>query len=69
MSFYPAFITFKYPEKIRINLDEVRVTPWNAEKDSQRDEAVKIDIPGQEEEVKEVPPTEEEDTGRDVCSF
>ena len=45
----------------------MRTTPWNADREVPRDEDVKIDIPGQEEEVQQVP--QAEDTDRDRRRF
>ena len=45
-------------------MDGGKATAWNVGKEGQRDEDIKIEVPGQEEEVKEVPPAEEEDRGR-----
>ena len=45
---------------IRAKLDLVRTTPWNATDGTQRDEDIKVQIPGQEEEVKDVPKAEEQ---------
>ena len=42
----------------REKLDEVTTTPWNAGQDHQRDEDIKIEVPGQEEEVRKMPATE-----------
>ena len=43
----------------RSKLDAVRTTPWNATDNTRRDEDIKVQIPGQEEELKEVPKAEE----------
>ena len=43
----------------RAKLDAVRTTPCNATDNTRRDEDIKVQIPGQEEELKEVPKAEE----------
>ena len=45
----------------RTRLDDVTATPWNVGRDDQRDEDIKIEVPGQEEDVKEVPTADKED--------
>ena len=42
-------------------MDEVKSTPWNVGHEVHRDEDIKIDVPGQEEEVNEVPTASNED--------
>ena len=39
-------------------------TPWNVSGEEIRDEDIKLEVPGQEEEVKDVPAPEEEERGR-----
>ena len=43
----------------RNKLDKIRTAPWNVNKEVQSDEDIKIEVPGQEEEVKPVPVAEE----------
>ena len=48
----------------RGKLCQVHSTPWNASGEEIRDEDIKLEVPGQEEEVKNVPALEEEERGR-----
>ena len=43
----------------RGKLDQVTMTPWNVGKDRMRDEDIKIEIPGQDEEVRAAPEPED----------
>ena len=45
----------------RTKLDEARSTPWNVGKETQRNEDIKIEVPGQEEEVKDVSTADKHD--------
>ena len=42
----------------------MKSTPWNTANDEQRDEDIGIEVPGQEEEVNDVPEVEHKDRGR-----